>query len=373
MRIAMSTKTVMTPTGQRIQFDGIGVYTYYLMHALATQGVEIENLYFRSLKAGPRPTAMTSMCYCAMHPLYSHHLPFNCYQKIEDQVDLIHVTDYRMPKLRRRPLVVTLHDAIMFKHPQWVSPRLRWLKNTLLKKSAKQADHVVTVSQTMRADMINYWGIAEEKISVVYNGISRDWLQPVSVETCAEVIDRYQLPSNYLLFVGTLQQRKNIERILDAYLQLPALLRQEMKLLIVGQLHPGLTPPGLIARLQHCQERGEVRWLSWLPFKSLRVLYQGASALLYPSLEEGFGLPILEGFAVGIPVISSNEGAMAEVAGGAAYLVDPRSTEAISAAMVAVSNEAVKLELIAKGRSRVRDFSWQRCAQRMISVYNRLI
>lgn len=181
-----------------------------------------------------------------------------------------------------------------------------------------------------------------------------------------------KLPERFFLFVGTFQPRKNIDRIIDAHEQLPPHLRKTIPLLIVGQ--NGWGSDSLVARLKACANGGEVRWLQHVDDMAKRVLMQKAIALVFPSLLEGFGLPVLEGFASQTPVITSNTSSLPEVAGNAAWMVDPYDVNAITEAMATLArDEAVACDLVTKGLERARTFTWDTCATQTEGVYTRVL
>jgi glycosyltransferase involved in cell wall biosynthesis len=356
--------------------DGIGVYTADLYRALLAQGVSIQEVYFKRLSE-----TFTHLPPAADHfhtvpnPLLSF-FPGNFYKNITDKIDLLYVTNYLSPRIKGIPTLSIIHDAIMLKYPEWSnSSRSRYqLVKFLLKKMAKQTDHIITCSHASVPDIVNLWGIPEPKISVIYHGIADSWRQLETQAIRQETLAKYQLTKPFFLTVGTVQPRKNLERILSAYFSLPKPIRTEFKLVIVGKDYPNLTPPALAANLSQLTESGQISWLKYVPFDDLRHLYQSAYALLYPSLAEGFGFPVLEGFASATPVITSHFGATAEIAGDAALLVDPYATEAIAAAMLKlIENPELRQQLIQQGLTRSANFTWEKCANETLSVFKKFI
>lgn len=283
-------------------------------------------------------------------------------------LDLFHATDHLIPKLSRIPVVATLMDAIPLSHPEWV--RARWvnLKNWLWRRTARWADHVLTVSEYSKQDISRFFGIDLEKISVVPLGVDARYFERFAPAQRREVIRRLGLPEQFYLFVGTIQPRKNLERLLDAHAALSRRRQAETPLVIVGRLGWGCEV--LMARLSDDSLRGRVYWLKYLPDRDVRVLLQTARALVLPSLYEGFGLPVVEAFASGSPVITSAATSLPEVAGGAALLVDPLNVGEISDAMRQVVEVAGLSEaLVSAGERRASELSWSACAQRTEEVY----
>jgi glycosyltransferase involved in cell wall biosynthesis len=216
---------------------------------------------------------------------------------------------------------------------------------------------VIADSAATKHDLTRYCGVPEGKITVVYPGYD-DALARVDA---AAVRARYGLPENYFLHVGTLQPRKNLMRLMEAVSQAPAPVR----LVLAGRA--GWMAAPIAARARELSDR--VRWLEYVPDEDLAGLYSGAQALVFPSLFEGFGFPVLEAMACGTPVICSNTSSLPEVAGQAALLVDPQDGQALLRAMLRVQAEpALRAELAERGLSRVRQFSWRRAAEATLAV-----
>jgi len=188
----------------------------------------------------------------------------------------------------------------------------------------------------------------------------------------ASLRKHYRLDRHYLLFVGTLQPRKNVATILAAFARLPPAFRSEVQLVIAGRA--GWHTDGLVTALRAAENDGRVRWLDYVPAADMRALYQGASAFVFPSLYEGFGLPVLEAFAAGVPVVCSNVTSLPEVAGDAALQVDPTDVVGLASAMEAlVSDDALAQRMRDRGRNRAREFTWDRCAEQTLAVLRSMV
>jgi glycosyltransferase involved in cell wall biosynthesis len=375
MKIGISCTPLYTIKRSQKKIDGIGVYTANLCQALTQQNVEIKEIYFKKLKELTQPKNLKENNFnLAMSPLFSL-LP-NFYQSLPTKIDLLHITNYLVPRIKNIPTISTIHDSFMLTHPEWQNgyKNLNYLKGCILKKLTREIDHVVTGSQASVTDIVNYWKIPEKKISVIYYGLSEEWNQKSDAINQQIVLNKYGLVKPFFLTVATFQPRKNIARIINAYLNLPKRIIDNFTLVIVGEAHPSLIPASLIKQLSQLENMGRLFWLKYVTFDDLRCLYQSAKALLYPSLAEGFGFPILEGFASGTPVITTHSGATAEIAGGAAYLVDPYSEEAITTGMCElIENTTLRDQLIQQGFSRVKLFTWEKYAQETIKIYKKFI
>ncbi|OVZ59357.1 hypothetical protein CDO44_12150 [Pigmentiphaga sp. NML080357] len=287
-------------------------------------------------------------------------------------VDVFHCTDH-MALRTSCPSVITLHDAAPLSHPEWASPRLRWLRNRLLRRAGALGDAYIAISHAAVEELVRYFGVDERKIHVVPNGIEATWFDEGDAGIrFRRLAERLHLRAGYFLFVGTLQPRKNVDRLLDAYRQLPSPLRREHRLLIVGR--PGWRSAGTIARMRAMRDDG-VLWLDDIDDDGdVRALYRHAAALVFPSLHEGFGLPVLEAFASGTPVVTSNLASLPEVAGDAALLVDPLDAGEIAAAMRdLVRSPDIRRQCIARGVAQARLFSLERTAAATAAVYRSLL
>ena len=285
-------------------------------------------------------------------------------------VDVVHATDHLIPKLKGLPLVATLFDAIPLAHPEWAAYRFRTLANELWRRTAHWAQQVITISEYSRVDIARRFRIPEQRITAIPLGVGDRWFAPVAAPLARQVGSRHRLPQRYFVAVGTLQPRKNFSRLLDAHAALPPALQREVPLVLVGKA--GWCCDELVARLG-ATPPDRVRWLRHLPDEELQVVVKGASALVFPSLYEGFGLPILEAFAAGVPVVAADATSIPEVAGDAAVLVDPLDVHALAAAMQAVVSEpALARRCVERGLLRAREFTWQRTAERTLSVYRNL-
>jgi len=288
--------------------------------------------------------------------------------KLSKLVDIFHATDHYTPRFRGVPVVATLMDAIPLSHPQWASQCGRQIKNWFWRKSGHWADHVITISEYSRQQIAHHFNISENRISVTHLGVNDSYFERIDAATSNLVAKKHDLPENFFLFIGTLQPRKNVERIVLAHKALPSSIRNQYPLIIVG--HRGWGCEALVAELKNSRARDPVQWLRNVNDFDKRVMLQRATALVFPSLLEGFGLPVLEGFASQTPVITSNGSSLPEVAADAAWLVNPIDVNSIADAMATLAREqSVVRELVQKGVSRARLFTWASCAEKTFEAY----
>ena len=357
--------------------DGIGSYTRELGSALiAAKLARLTPVSFGApIPAGLLPGAAPGVVLRRYAPMagVSASLPvaFPGTRGLARAIDLYHSTDHRVPRLRGVPVLATVMDAIPLSHPQWIDQRWRGLKAWLWRRSTQWADHIVTISEYSRREIVEHFGVCESDVTVIPLGVGERHFEPVSPEVRARVRERYGLPPQYFLFVGTLQPRKNLERVLEAHRRLPGAVRREFPLVLVGRA--GWNCQALVEELNAEGATGAVRWLQYLPDTEVQALMQGGRALVFPSLCEGFGLPVVEAFAAGLPVITSSTTALPEVAGDAALLVDPEDTDAIAQSMQRLAEDTeLAASLRERGRERVRQYRWDTCARMTAEVYARL-
>ena len=358
-------------TGGRL--DGIGVYTNALLRHLPGAGCEVTGYSYPPVGAGagaisvgrpmPQSFEAASLRDLATPGVHRVHMP----------ADIFHVTDYRIVRMDC-PLVATLHDALPVSHPEWCSTRLRGVKNWLQQKAARKADHVIALSHFAIDELVACFGIDPRRVSVVPCGVDDEWLQAPDAGAVAATLQAHGLRAGYFLFVGTLQPRKNIARLLQAYLLLPAAVRAERQLVIVGAA--GWRCEELVRQIAAARQRGEnVVWFSALTDgAALRHVYAGAGVFVFPSLYEGFGIPLVEAFASSVPVLASNTSSLPEVSQGAALEVDPLDAGAICAAMLALlRDDVLRARCIDAGRRRALQLTWRETALQTAAVYEAVL
>ncbi len=352
--------------------DGIGVYTKALYEALMRQGAWTPAQVKPFVFGRDTPCLPCGQPESVVSRVSTHLLAASFGMRVPCPVQLFHAPDHHIPALRGVPVVATVMDLIPFLHPEWVSVGLRPLKNWLFKRSILSATHLITISEYSRMDIMRHFKLPADRISVTPLGVDEAYFTPVAPTEREAVLARFGLSPDFFLFIGTLQPRKNLARLLDAHALLTPLQRQRHPLVVVGRHGWGVDE--LLPRLQALSQEGSVRWLDYVSRQDVFALLQSARALAFVSLYEGFGLPVLEAFASGCAVIAANTTSIPEVAGDAALLVDPTNTAEIAQAMQkTLADENLVLSLRQKGLARAKRFTWDACAKATSAVYEKVL
>ena len=355
---------------------GIGTYVRNLVRALARQDTDDTYVllcprrdvdFVESL--GPRFVALeeSSANYSVREQI---SVPLSLWR---GRVDLFHAPHYVVSPLTLCPFVVTIHDCIHLRFPQYLPNRVAPVyARTMMSSAARRARRVLTVSQASKQDILHFLKIPAEKIEVIYNGLDERLAKAPSADEVSRVQQRFQLTSPFVLYTGNIKPHKNVDRLIHAFSLLRKRGMTEAKLLIIGDEISKY--PNLRRLVHRYQLHQHVRFLGFVPDATLAVLYRLASVFVFPSLYEGFGLPPLEAMAAGAPVITSNVSSLPEVVGDAALLINPLDENAIADAMCRVLGDAaLRTELVRRGHERVKAFSWERAAARTYQVYAELV
>ena len=290
-----------------------------------------------------------------------------------ERVDLLHVPHYVLPPLVGRKSIVTIHDCIHLMFPQYLPNRLAKVYARVMMWSALQrAARVITVSEASKRDIQRLFTVPSGKIEVIHNGIDERFGATPSDEEVSRVRERYQLSGEIILYAGNIRPHKNLERLIEAFHQLRCDGLEHVCLLIIGDEISKYTQ--LRRTVQRFKLHKHVRFLGFVPDRTLAVLYRLATVFVFPSLYEGFGLPPLEAMASGTPVVTSNVSSLPEVVGDAAVLIDPYDTAAIADGIRQVlTNPGLRIELSRKGLARAREFSWERSVRRVRDIYAEVV
>ncbi len=278
-------------------------------------------------------------------------------------LDVFHAWDYLQPPVRKAKVVTTIHDLTTIKFPLYHHESTVEAQNSRLRWVRREADIILADSLATKRDIVDLLGIPENKVKVVYLAAGeqfkkfKDQSEKLKVAEIERIRKKYGIDGEYFISVGTLEPRKNLKRVIEAFGQLSTINHQ---LVIVGRAGWGENLP----------QANNVKLLGLVMDEDLPGLYAGAAGLIYPSLYEGFGLPVLEAMTVGCPVLTSDRGSLEEIAGKAAVLVDPENLESIVWGIESLIKDREKL--IVRGLKRAKNFSWKKTAAETLSIYKSL-
>lgn len=304
---------------------------------------------------------------------YWKYFPLSYNQIFRTNPDIFHFFSNFVPYRVKGKVVVTVHDLLYLRYPEAVEGKYLKIFREELQRSLDRADRIIAVSEFTKKEIIDYFKINPEKIVVVYNGVDTEKFKGgISHQKSFEIREKYNLPENFFLHVGTLQPRKNLERLVEAYYEYGKQKDSESHLVLAGAKWHKFE--GVFKKIRDFGLEGEVHFIGYVEEKDKPYLYKLARALVFPSFYEGFGIPPLEAMATGIPVLASRSSAIPEVVGDAAYLFDPYSIGEITRALIEISrNKSLAEELVQKGRIRCELFSWEKSAEKILGIYNNLM
>lgn len=364
------------------QGAGIGRYVRELIRALAAEDDHMPYRLFvagatsKNLPAAPgpnfrwRPTPITPLWFARIWHRLQLPLPVELFT---GRVSLFHATDFTLPPtLPGVPTLLTVHDLSFVRAPETATPVLKAYLDQVVPRSVRCAAHILADSQATKDDLVEFYDTPPEKITVLLSGVDVRFA-PVTDEAMQQAVrERYNLPDRpYIFSVGTVQPRKNYARVIEALAALgPAYA--DFHLVIVGGR--GWLDSPIYQAVDEFGLADRVHFTGFVRDEDLPTLYSAATCLAYPSLYEGFGFPVLEAMACGIPVITSNISSMPEVAGDAALLVDPYDVSAISDTLRRLlADETLRADLIARGFMQAQQFTWARAARQLKDIYHRML
>jgi glycosyltransferase involved in cell wall biosynthesis len=290
------------------------------------------------------------------------------FERLLPEAELYHATEHLLLPLRRVPTVLTVHDLIYHLFPEHHKPLNYWFLNRAMPLFVQRARAVIAVSESTKRDLVRCYGVHPDKITVVHEAAAPHF-RPASPEAMAAVRARYGLPEDFILTVGTIEPRKNLSRLLDAF----QCLRQKghnTRLVVVGS--KGWLYEGFFRHLEELQLGDAVLLPGYVPDANLPAVYSAATLCVLPSLYEGFGLSVLEAMACGTAVVCSRASSLPEVGGDAARYFDPTDVEEMAETIGAVwRDEALRMEMGRRGLTQAAQFSWARAAEETMAVYQR--
>jgi len=352
---------------------GVGLYTYHLVRELAELGGgERYRLFYFDFRRRGCGRAIKNPRF-ELRPI--RFMPGRVYESLSENVgwpdiswcaghcDLYHFPNFVIPPLKKGKAVVAVHDLSFSRFPEYTEARnLRRLQKRFL-HTLERADAVIAISEFTKRELIELYGVAPGRVTVIRLGVSSP----------GRAVFTKPIPPRYFLFVGTVEPRKNLGTLLDAWRIVKSRTPDwAFKLLIAGGHGWNCEPADVQARRRGVE--ADVVALDYVTHEDLPALYRTAEALVFPSLYEGFGLPLLEAMACGTPVVASTAPALPEVVGDAGLMCDPHDAEDIARAMMRINDDRqLRDSLVARGFERIKLFSWRKTAEETLALYRKLL
>ena len=371
MRIGIDCRTILNPKhGERA---GVGHYSYFLVKSLLALDQKNEYVLFFDYRFQNTKEFKQSNVTIRTFPFsqYKRFLPFSYSHLLitaylnREKLDLYHSPANVIPYTYSRPAIVTVHDLAIYKHPEWFPRGQKFSVSILVPRSLSRARRIIAVSEATKKDIVKVFGIPAEKIQVIHEGV----VQEKNYVLKAKLQEKYSIPGDYLLYVGTLEARKNIPKLVVAFAQL-AKEKRFSKYTLVLAGHRGWKSDEVFNAINKLKLGNRAAYLNYVPHEDKIGLIRNASVFVFPTLYEGFGLPVLEALSLGVPVISSNVASIPEVTGDAALLINPNSETALAEAMRKMLNSTqLRQRYSQAGVEQAKKFSWRKCAEETLKVY----
>ena len=297
-----------------------------------------------------------------------------------DGVQLFHGLSNELPLTIGRAsnikTVVTIHDLIFLRYPQYYKPVSRWIYHYKFRRACRVADRIIAVSECTKRDIIHFFGTPADRISVIYQGCDDQFRQPATAAKKAAVRERYQLPKRYILYVGSIEERKNLKLLAEAMGKIDDETLEEVEVIAVGRRTRYADDVSAYLRsydAQHpskCSLASRFRMLSGVPFADLPALYQMADVFVYPSRFEGFGIPMLEALCSGVPAIGCTGSCLEEAGGPSSLYVDPDDAQALASAITRIlTDDALRARMIADGYRYADRFTQEVLTKQLVALY----
>lgn len=292
-------------------------------------------------------------------------LPFKL---MKDNVDVFHAPSYTTPFLKIKNTIVTIHDISYAVNPEWYSYKSDFIRRYYYYKSARNADIILTVSEFSKAEIVKYYRINPDKIRVIYHGINRRFLEDIDINNITTVLNKYNIKGEYILSIGSLHPRRNLGRLIEAFIKLKNENKDfnQLKLVLVGK------DEGSSKQLLSLYgTRNDLIITGYIPEKDIIPLYRGAKCFAFLSFYEGFGFPILEAMAGGLPTLISDIQVFKEIFKDNSLFVNPYNVDEIKNNMFRIlTDEGLRKDLSNKGKRHASSFMWKTTAKKTLDIYN---
>jgi len=375
MRIGIDCRTILSP--DLGEYAGVGHYTYFLVKNLLKIDKKNEYVLYFDWRVGDTKEF-------EQENVKVKHFPFSQYKKflpfayshmlitaylVKEGLNIFHSPANVLPLTYPKKCIITIHDLAIYKNPEWFPSQIFSTK-LLVPQSIRKADKIIAVSESTKRDLKQIFNVPAKKISVIYEGVIVD---KFPIKRKVDVVKKFNLPAHYILFVGTLERRKNLINLLMAYKKLITWDKklEQYPLILAG--HEAWKSEEIHDEARELKIGSRIKFLGYVSHNEKIDLIKKATCFVNPSYYEGFGLTTLEAMALGTPVIASNVSSMTEVAGKAGILVDPEKEYEIAAALKKLlSSQDLQKRLAKKGLEQAKNFSWVKSAQETLKVYESL-
>jgi glycosyltransferase involved in cell wall biosynthesis len=364
-------RIVFDGTTLRPRRTGVGYYTEHLLHHLAEEAPEeelivVSNRPIDTTRPLPARVRVAGFRWRAPRIVWLQTLAPHTLHQL--QPDVAHFTNGMLPLLSSTPSVVTIHDMSLSLFPHFHPPRRVLLNRPLVDHAARRADAVITVSDSSKRDILRRYNLSPDRVHVIHEAAAPSFRPVLNQRVLERVRRQYGLGERIILSVGTIEPRKNLPQLIDAFARRRRTGDLSHQLVCVGPY--GWRSRGIAARIERLRVADAITFTGYVPFDDLPALYSLAEIFVFPSVYEGFGLPVVEAMACGAPVITGPTAALAEIAGGAIEHIDRLDAESLGDAMVALARNRARREHLARlGIERARAFSWNRAARETLEVY----
>lgn len=358
--------------------SGVGWYSYEIIRRLCERNVELQGSVFNFLNRNNIDSILKEFNFeievCSFMPYTVYRRTWNCFpvkynHLFKSNADIYHFINFIVPPRVDGKVIVTVYDMVYKTFPETMhnSNFKRLEKN--LKYSVDRADIIITISENSKKEIAEYLKVRPDKIEIVPPGVEfQVYNKEFSKTELEKIKEKYNLPEEYVLYLGTLEPRKNIESIIDAFGLYKQKRKNNLKLVIAG--NKGWMYDSIFKRVKDLNIENEVIFTGYVDEEDKPCIYKMSRIFLFPSLYEGFGMPVLEAMASGVPVITSNTSSLPEVCGDAAVLVEPKDISSICDGIIRLQEDYdFRQQLVEQGFMQCKKFTWERSVEKLIKVY----
>ena len=365
--------------------SGIGWYTYNIINNLNQDDIEVMGMCFDFLGKNhvaeklsdikPDNLYINKFIPSKVYRLLTGLLPIN-YDWFFPKGDIYHYFNFTAPSIsRKKKVIITIHDMVYKIMPETVSYKTLYILNREMERSVRRADAIITVSENSKLDLLKFHDIDQSKISIVNPGIDYEFFkkaQNINDDTLTGLRMKYNLPEKFILYLGTIEPRKNIISIVDAYNLQRDEIKRDYKLVIAGGI--GWKAEETLNKIKTSPSSKNIIRLGYVDEEDKNLIYGAADVFVFPSLYEGFGIPVIESMASGTPVVTADNSSLKEAGGDAALYSNATDIKGIADNIARVlDDDELRNAMIEKGIKHALTFSWKKSAEKTLEVYERLL